>query len=83
VIVAYIIRAMMEAVSTSEMSVNFYQATGCNITKDSHLHIHRRENLKSLPSGSVNGGRFLYQLQEGVCSAEKVKFHNKQVRSIN
>jgi hypothetical protein len=28
---------MMEAASTSEVSVNFYQTTRCNIPEDSHL----------------------------------------------
>jgi hypothetical protein len=28
---------MMEAVSTSEMSVSFYQAAWCNIPEDSHV----------------------------------------------
>jgi hypothetical protein len=37
----------MEAVSTSEASVNFYRTTRCNIREDSHLHTRRRENLKS------------------------------------
>jgi hypothetical protein len=36
---------MMEAVSTSEISVNFYGTTRRNIPEDSHIHI--RENLKS------------------------------------
>jgi hypothetical protein len=37
----------MEAVQTSETSVNFYQTTRrCN-PEDSHIHTHRRENLKS------------------------------------
>jgi hypothetical protein len=44
---ASIISAMMEAVSTSEKSVNFYQTTRLNIPENSHLHIRRRENLKS------------------------------------
>jgi hypothetical protein len=39
--------ALMEAVSTSETLVNFYQTTRGNIPEDSHLHIPRRENLKS------------------------------------
>jgi hypothetical protein len=47
---ASIIRAMMalmmEAASTSETSVNFYQATWCNNPEDSHLHTSRHENLK-------------------------------------
>jgi hypothetical protein len=38
---------MMEAVSTSETSVNIYQTTWRNILEDSHLHTRRRENLKS------------------------------------
>jgi hypothetical protein len=37
---------MMEAISTSEMSVNVYQTTRRNIPDDSHLHT-CRENLKS------------------------------------
>jgi hypothetical protein len=36
----------MEAASTSETSVNFYQTTRRNIPEDSHLHAPRRENLK-------------------------------------
>jgi hypothetical protein len=38
---------MMEAASTSETSVNFYQSKRHNIPQDSHLHARRRENLKS------------------------------------
>jgi hypothetical protein len=38
---------MMEAVSTSETSVNFYETTRRNISEDSHLFTRRRENLKS------------------------------------
>jgi hypothetical protein len=41
-----LIALMMEAVSTSETSVSFYQTTRRNIAEDSHLHTHRRENLK-------------------------------------
>jgi uracil DNA glycosylase len=37
----------MEAASTSEMLVNFYQTTRRNNPGDSHLHTRRRENLKS------------------------------------
>jgi hypothetical protein len=45
---ASIFRAvMMEAESTSETSVNFYQTERRNISEDSHLHIRCRENLKS------------------------------------
>jgi hypothetical protein len=42
------IRAMMmDAASTYETSVNFYQTTRRNNPEDSHLHTRRRENLKS------------------------------------
>jgi hypothetical protein len=45
---------MMEAVSTSEMSVIFYQTTWHSIPEDSHLHTHRSKNLKShLKSGTL------------------------------
>jgi hypothetical protein len=37
---------MIEAASTSEMSVNFYQTTRRNNPEKSHLHTRRRENLK-------------------------------------
>jgi hypothetical protein len=48
VLAASIIGAMMMAVaSTSETLVNFYQTTRRNNPEDSHLHIRRRENLKS------------------------------------
>jgi hypothetical protein len=40
-------RKCVEAASTSETSVNFYQSTRRNIPEDSHLHTCRRENLKS------------------------------------
>jgi hypothetical protein len=36
-----------EAVSTSEMSVNFYPTTRCNNPEDNHLRTRRHENLKS------------------------------------
>jgi hypothetical protein len=35
-----VIALMMQAVSTSETSVNFYQTTRRNIPEDSHLHHH-------------------------------------------
>jgi hypothetical protein len=37
----------MEAATTSETPVNFYQTTDRNTPQDSDLHIRRRENLKS------------------------------------
>jgi hypothetical protein len=41
------IALMMEAASTSETSVNFYQTTRRNNPKDSHLHTLRREKLNT------------------------------------
>jgi hypothetical protein len=38
---------MMEAASTPEMSVSFYETTRLNIPEDSHLHTLSRENQKS------------------------------------
>jgi hypothetical protein len=38
---------MMEAARTSEKLVNFYKTTRRYNPEDSHLHTHRRENLKS------------------------------------
>jgi hypothetical protein len=42
-----LITLMTEAVSTSEMSVNFCETTQCNIPDDNHLLTHCYENLKS------------------------------------
>jgi hypothetical protein len=56
---ASIIRAMslivlmIEAANTSETSVKIYQATRRNNPEDSHLHTHRRENLKSYHSSTL------------------------------
>jgi hypothetical protein len=36
----------MEAARTSETLVQLYQTTRCYNPEDSHLHTHRRENLK-------------------------------------
>jgi hypothetical protein len=42
-----LIALMIEAVSTSETSVNFYQTTRRDNPEDSHLHACSSENLKS------------------------------------
>jgi hypothetical protein len=42
-----VIALKMEAVNTSETSVNIYQTTRRNIPEDSHLHTRLRENPKS------------------------------------
>jgi hypothetical protein len=48
------IALMMEAARTSETLVNFYQTTRRYNPEDSHLHTHRRENLKSYVKRSVS-----------------------------
>jgi hypothetical protein len=47
VLTASTIRVIMEAVSTSETSVNYYQTTWHYNSEDSNLHTHCHENLKS------------------------------------
>jgi hypothetical protein len=42
-----LIALMMEAVSTSETLVDFYETTLCNMPEDSYPHTHHCENLKS------------------------------------
>jgi hypothetical protein len=46
-IISSMIALMMEAASTSETLINFYQTTRRNNPEDSHLHTRRPENLKS------------------------------------
>jgi hypothetical protein len=48
------VKMMMETVSTSETSVNFYETTRRNILEDSRLLTRRRENLKSQAQYLVN-----------------------------
>jgi hypothetical protein len=49
-----ITRAVMEAGSTSETSVNYYQTTRSNIPEDSHLLTRRRENFVSRLNGVMS-----------------------------
>jgi hypothetical protein len=46
---SFIIALMMESVSTSEMSINFYQTTWCNIPEDGPLHTCCRVRLRYHP----------------------------------
>lgn len=39
--------SMIELINDSETSVSLYQITQRNIPEDSHLRVHRRENLRS------------------------------------
>jgi hypothetical protein len=50
---------MMEAASTSETSVNFYQTTRSNNPEDSDLHTRRRDNFKSHVTELAIGVQFL------------------------
>jgi hypothetical protein len=48
---AAIIAFMMEAVSTSETSVNFYKTTRCNMLEGSHvkrMNYRQRQNMETL-----------------------------------
>jgi hypothetical protein len=47
VVMPFLIALMMEAASTSETLVNFYQTTRRHNPEDSHLRTRRREHLKS------------------------------------
>jgi hypothetical protein len=53
-----VIVLLMEAASTSEMSVNFCQTARCNNPEYSHLYTRRRENLKSDKVPKVKHGLF-------------------------
>jgi hypothetical protein len=50
---------MMEAASTSETLINFYQTTRRYNPEDSHLRTRRRENLKSYEDWPSIGPYFL------------------------
>jgi hypothetical protein len=52
---------MLEAVSTSEKSVSFYQTAQRNIPEESHPHRRRLENMKS-HSVSLNNIRYIILL---------------------
>jgi hypothetical protein len=47
VMCSLVVALMMEVARTSETLINFYQTTRRYNPEDSHLHTHRRENLKS------------------------------------
>jgi hypothetical protein len=50
-----LIAPMMDAISTSETSVNFYEISHSNIPEDSDLHTRRRDNPKSHLVSSSGG----------------------------
>jgi hypothetical protein len=52
-----LVALMMEAVRTSEMSVNIYLTTRQYIPEDSKLHNRRRENLKP-QDGKMQGYKY-------------------------
>jgi hypothetical protein len=52
------ITLVMEAASTFETSLNFYQTTQSHNTEDRHLHTRRRENLISQSQGNSEQPKF-------------------------
>jgi hypothetical protein len=85
---------MTEAASISETSVNFYQTTRRNNPEDSHLHIRRRENLKShallvgktdsLEEHAASIFRLISTLIiKSVCSSETSIYNQKTTRHNN
>jgi hypothetical protein len=72
---------MIEAASTSEKSVNFYQATRRNIPEDSHHHTRRRDNLKSHLNVNLHGVDF-FNHKANVWVYEQFDFYNKRIRFI-
>jgi hypothetical protein len=48
---------MIEAVSTSETSVNFYETSQHNISEDNNVHTRRRENPKFYLDGTGSASR--------------------------
>jgi hypothetical protein len=65
---------MMEAARTYETLVNFYQTTRCYNPEDSHLHTHRRENLKYYMVRVVYLAGFI-GMNEGVSKASTVDMY--------
>jgi hypothetical protein len=60
-----VITLMMEAGTSSETSVNYYQSTRRNNPEDSHFHTRRRENFESHIMSS-------FRCYEGVTKQERL-----------
>jgi hypothetical protein len=60
----------MQAVRSSETSINFHQTTRCDIP---HLQSYRRDNLKSSELISTSCDRRFYAKE----SVEKPEYHNQ------
>jgi hypothetical protein len=72
---------MMEAESTSETSVNFYQTTRLNNPEDSHLHTRRRENLKCHWSLTLSEEHKLRVSENRVLRTDEVTGGRKKLRN--
>jgi hypothetical protein len=66
-----LIALMMEAASTSETLVNFYQTTRCYDPEDSHLHSCRHENLKSYLFWAVSLEIWVNHISNGTLKPEQ------------
>jgi hypothetical protein len=64
---------MMEAANTSETSVNFYQTTRRNNPEYIHLHIRRRENLKSQLLEWTSHKQSSIPFAPGLCTTAGIK----------
>jgi hypothetical protein len=66
---------MMEAVSTSETSVNLYETTRCNIPGECHLHTLSLEKIKSqgkiISDYIVKWNACCLSLQRQICNCKK------------
>jgi hypothetical protein len=67
---------MMEAESTSETSVNFYETTRCNIPEDGLLHTRQRENLKAHRDNTVRLHTQTYEIRNTAYFCGKFVLHS-------
>jgi hypothetical protein len=66
---------MMEALSTSEMSVNLYKTTLRIFPENNCLHTRRRENLISHTEKLHNRGRAKRNSDRGECTLEELQIN--------
>jgi hypothetical protein len=72
---------MMEAASTSETSVNFYQTTRRYNPEDSHLHARRSENHKSYLLSFLQIQSMKDKIKQMPCFSEVLTWSGRTVNS--